>query len=232
MGEYGNNLMIYSSDSIILKHQINVGCIIRSFQFTKNNREVIVVTKDQRVRIYSLATFEGAYLRELHTVHKGAITCTDLSTHGGYMLTGGQDNLLKMWDYEAQKTVPYFFQAFIGHTYPLVRTMFNPLDNGMVISAAENDGIYIWSFAGDVATNYHPAIEQEDQAPVHQVDRDQLHEPTVLERMRASVKEKRKPKLAEFSFILPEFKLQQKDPNENLSSLGVQQERVDTTGIT
>ena len=31
MGEYGNNLMIYSSDSIILKHQINVGTVIRSF---------------------------------------------------------------------------------------------------------------------------------------------------------------------------------------------------------
>ena len=31
MGEYGNNIMIYSSDSIILKHQINVGSIIRSF---------------------------------------------------------------------------------------------------------------------------------------------------------------------------------------------------------
>lgn len=46
MGEYGNNLMIYSSDSIILKHQIAVGSIIRSFQFTKNNREVIIVTKD------------------------------------------------------------------------------------------------------------------------------------------------------------------------------------------
>ena len=31
MGEYGNNLMIYSSDSIILKHQIQVGAIIRRF---------------------------------------------------------------------------------------------------------------------------------------------------------------------------------------------------------
>ena len=31
MGEYGNNIMIYSSDSIILKHQINVGQIVRSF---------------------------------------------------------------------------------------------------------------------------------------------------------------------------------------------------------
>lgn len=124
------------------------------------------------------------------------------------MITGGQDNLLKMWDYDAQKTVPYFFQAFIGHTYPLVKTMFNPFDNGMVISAAENDGIYIWQFHGDVNTNFHPPVENEGEAPGSQFDRDQLHEPTVLERMRASVKEKRKPKLAEFSFILPEFKVQ------------------------
>ena len=59
------------------------------------------MTKDQRVRVYSLATFEGAYLRELCTVHKGAVTCTDLSTNGGFMLTGGEDNLLKIWDYDA-----------------------------------------------------------------------------------------------------------------------------------
>jgi len=50
--------------------------------------------------------------------------------------------------------------------------------------------------------------------------------------MRASVKEKRKPKLAEFSFILPEFKVQHKEENAGLFSLGVSNERVDTTGIT
>ncbi len=146
------------------------------------------------------------------------------------MLTGGQDNLLKMWDYDAQKTVPHFFQAFIGHTYPVVSTMFNPLDNGMVISAAENDGIYIWQFHGDVHSNYHPQ-EQEEQAPGYQIDRDALHEPTVLERMRASVKEKRKPKLAEFSFIVPEFKPQQKE-DEKILELGQPSGvQVDTTGI-
>jgi hypothetical protein len=31
MGDYGNNIMIYSSDSIILKHQIHVGHVVRSF---------------------------------------------------------------------------------------------------------------------------------------------------------------------------------------------------------
>ena len=80
--------------------------------------------------------------------------------------------------------MPHFFQAFIGHTYPLVSTMFNPLDNNMVISAAENDGIYIWTFNGDTRTNFHPQADENaaEQATATQIEG--LHEPTVLERMR------------------------------------------------
>ena len=226
MGEYGNNLMIYSSDSIILKHQISVGAIIRSFQFSKSSREVIIVTKDQRIRIYSLARFEGLYLRELTTVHRGACRTTDLSNNGGYMLTGGEDNLLKMWDYDAQKTVPFFYQAFIGHTFPLVSAMFNPLDNGMVVSAAENDGIYIWGFYGDTKSNYHPTIEDEEAAGV--IDREELHVPTVLEKMRMAVKEKKKPKLAEYSFIVSDWKAQDQ-LDHAMHSLGVAD--YDLTGL-
>ena len=37
------------------------------------------------------------------------------------------------------------------------------------------------------------------------VDRDALHEPTVLEKMRRLVKEKKKPKLKETSFIVSNF---------------------------
>jgi WD40 repeat protein len=130
--------------------------VVKSFQFTKNCRELIVVTKDLRIRVYSLARFEGIYIRELHTVHRGSITTTDLSQNGGYMLTGGDDNLIKLWDYDAQKNVPAYYQAFIGHTFPLVKTLFNPHDNGMVITTAENDGIYIWQFHGDTKSNFYP----------------------------------------------------------------------------
>ena len=52
----------------------------------------------------------------------------------------------------------------------------------------------------------------------------------MIERMRASVKEKRKPKLAEFSFIVPEFKIQFSE-DAKLSSLGVVAERIDKTGV-
>ena len=134
------------------------------------------------------------------------------------MITGGEDNLLKMWDYDAQKTVPFFYQAFIGHTFPLVSAMFNPLDNGMVVSAAENDGIYIWNFYGDTKSNYHPPIDEEGDA-VGVIDREELHQPTVLEKMRMAVKEKKKPKLAEYSFIVSDWKAQEQFEHD-LHSLG------------
>ena len=107
MGEYGNNLMVYDTDSIILKNQIQAGFILKSFQFAQNSSEVILVTADQRIRFYSLARFEGIFLRELTTVHRGSINTTDLSLNGGFMLTGGSDNLIKIWDYDAVKTTPY-----------------------------------------------------------------------------------------------------------------------------
>lgn len=85
----------------------------------------------------------------------------DISNNSGYMLTGGEDNMIKVWDYEANKTIPYFFQSFIGHTYPVKCLMFNPLDNGVVFSAGEKDGIYVWSFYGDTQTEYsHRNLEE------------------------------------------------------------------------
>ena len=62
--------------------------------------------------------------------------------------------MVKVWDYEASKTIPYFFQSFIGHTYPVNNLLFNPLDNSTVFSSGEKDGIYVWSFYGDTQTNY------------------------------------------------------------------------------
>jgi len=226
MGEYGNSVMIYSSDSVVLKHHIQVGIVVKSFQFNKNGREIIVVTKDQRIRFYSFTRFEGNYLKELSTVHRGAVQSTDLSNNGGFMLTGGEDNLIKIWDYDAQTTTPSHFQAFIGHTFPVVNTLFNPLDNNMVFSAGVNDGIFIWEFHGDTQTNFFPQLEEDEQhqlaAMTMQIDRDALHEPTLLEKMRAKVQDRRRPKLAEFSFVLPEFKkLNRDDVPRGLASADV-----------
>ena len=75
--------------------------------------------------------------------------------------------MLKVWDYEAQKTTPYFFQSFIGHTYPVKAIMFNPTNNGQIITIGERDGIFIWDFNGDVENDYH-ADQPRDQDTLDQ----------------------------------------------------------------
>jgi WD40 repeat protein len=59
--------------------------------------------------VISLSKFEGVFLREISTVHRGNVLSHSISNNSGYMLTGGEDNMLKVWDYEASKTIPYFF---------------------------------------------------------------------------------------------------------------------------
>lgn len=82
---------------------------MRSFEFSKDGREIILVTDDLRIKFYSLATFAGDCYKELSAVHREGVNCSDLSLNGGFMLTGGQDTLLKVWDYDAQKNQPSQF---------------------------------------------------------------------------------------------------------------------------
>jgi WD40 repeat protein len=93
-------------------------------------------------------------LREINSVHRGSITSLSVSGNSGFFLTGGEDSILKIWDYEAQKTIPYYFQAFIGHTYPVRGVMFCPSDNSTIMTAGDKDGIYLWNFHGDVRTQF------------------------------------------------------------------------------
>ena len=86
-----------------------VNNIVKSFQFANNNRDLLVVTKDCKVRFYSLIKYEGIFLREIANIHRGTISSIDVSGNAGYLLTGGEDSMVKIWDYEAQKAVPYYF---------------------------------------------------------------------------------------------------------------------------
>ena len=158
------------------------------------------------MRFYSLSRFEGVYLRELTSCHREGISGLDLSQNGGFMLTGGDDNLLKLWDSDAQKTVPYYFQAFIGHIYPVTACMFSPANNRTIYTTGEKDGIYVWRFYGDTQTNMYPeGADAHQEAYVEVPDRNKLNEPSNLERMRMQVKELKKPVLGAYAFVVPEF---------------------------
>ena len=155
MGEYGNNVIVYDTESFLIQHQIMVNNIVRSFKFANNNNDLVIVTKDCKIRFYCLMKYEGLFLREISSCHRGSIRAVDVSINSGYMLSAGEDSMVRVWDYEAQKTTPFFFQSFIGHTYPLVAVLFNPTNNGQIITVGQRDGIFVWDFNGDFENDYH-----------------------------------------------------------------------------
>ena len=154
MGENGNNIIAYDTESFLIQHQVQVNTAVKFFKFANRNTDLLVVTKDCRVRFYSLSSYEGVFMREVANCHRGMLTALDVSNNSGYMLTGGEDTLLKIWDYEAQETRSYNFQSFIGHSYTLKSCMFNPKNNKQIISVGANDGIFFWDFNGDVDGDY------------------------------------------------------------------------------
>ena len=111
LGDHGNNLLIYETDSIVLRHKISVGTIIRSFKFHPNSKKVTIVTKDLRTRVYKLSKFEGVYCAnsELISVHREGISAFDMSANGKYMVTAGDDKLIKLWDSKAPINDPQYY---------------------------------------------------------------------------------------------------------------------------
>mmetsp|Transcript_52906 Transcript_52906/g.72458 ORF Transcript_52906/g.72458 Transcript_52906/m.72458 type:complete len:102 (+) Transcript_52906:1643-1948(+) len=101
--------MIYDMQSIILRHQIQANHVIKSFYFANNNRDIVIITKDTKIKFYRLNCFEGEFKKEITTVHRGDVTALDISKNGDYFLSGGEDNLIKVWDYEANKTIPFYY---------------------------------------------------------------------------------------------------------------------------
>jgi len=94
-----------------------VNSIVTQFKFANGNHDLMVVTKDCKIKFYNSHRFEGMLQREIANCHRGCISSLAVSHNSSYFLTGGQDNMVKIWDYEVQKTQPYFFQSFIGHSY-------------------------------------------------------------------------------------------------------------------
>jgi WD40 repeat protein len=84
------------------------------------------------------------------------------------MLTGGEDTLLKIWDYSAEVTNAKNFQSFIGHTYGIVKVMFNPVKPNSIITVGAKDGIFFWDFNGDVDVDYRAPFStlSEQRAPM------------------------------------------------------------------
>ena len=152
LGTHSSIIFIWDVQTFAQKFRINTsGFVIQKMLFSPNGQDLLVISSGQeyKVKFYGLNGFEAIFIKEFSKCHSFAeINDIAVSKNSKYLVTGGSDKIIKIWDYSARPNA-LRTQGFIGHSSSVSHLRFS-LDKNFLISCANGpDGIYIWSFNGD-----------------------------------------------------------------------------------
>lgn len=83
--------------------------------------------------------FDGNSIRKVDGSEEGEVNCLSITREGEHLVTGGEDKVVKLWDYDTGKQ---HFQG-VGHTSPITNVMVAP-DQLTVVSTGSEGAIFIW----------------------------------------------------------------------------------------
>lgn len=136
IGNYGSSISIWDSNSFTISNSIGTkGFLLKELVFSPKGWELIAITTDCSLRFYDTRVKGGQLIRNVTNAHRGSVTTFSFSNNSEYFITGGQDHIVKLWDSDVNletgqtQASPYYFQSFIGHTYPVQKVIFNPNNN-------------------------------------------------------------------------------------------------------
>src|SRR5260370_1025656 len=75
--------------------------------------------------------------------HTGPLSSVAFSPDGRYLLSGGSDRLIKLWDVQTRSEI----RSFRGHKDWVTSVMFSP-DGHRVLSAAVDQSVRVWEIGG------------------------------------------------------------------------------------
>lgn len=136
--EESGYIFIFDNTGIspVILDTINTGTgITFSTSISPDNSKVAVGAANGKLFIYSIS--DGTLLNEI-TAHQSWVLSVNYSPNGNYIVTGGSDSKVKIWD--SNGTLIY---TCSGHTGQVTNVKVSP-DNNYVISSSKDDKIKIW----------------------------------------------------------------------------------------
>jgi WD40 repeat protein len=119
-------------------------CVFESTMFKgicyhPDESQLLTTGSDRKIAYWD--TFDGQAIRVLEGSDEGELCCLAISESGQTFCSGGQDRLLKVWDYEGG-TCKYLG---IGHSGGITAVAIAP-DQKSVVSVGSEGAIFIWNF--------------------------------------------------------------------------------------
>lgn len=109
-----------------------------SVQFTPNNVQILTCGSDRKIGYWE--TLDGSLVREVEGTSVGSVNCIDISADGCYFVTGGNDCLVKFWDYMLGEII----HVGVGHAAIVTACRFSS-DNKFIVTTSSDGAIIIWN---------------------------------------------------------------------------------------
>ena len=146
LGAGGTSICAWDCLSLTMKAKFMTGgTSIRSLAFVDQGLAVVTNSQPPKLHIYELNGFKLTLQREFPNLHSGYISNFAVSSNSRYLLSTGEDRVVKIWDY--LKPQEGKCQSFLGHTSPTDQ-LFLSKSLTWLLTASRNDGLFLWEFLG------------------------------------------------------------------------------------
>lgn len=146
LGAGGTSICAWDCLSLTMKAKFMTGgTSIRSLAFVEQGLAVVTNSQPPKIHIYELNGFKLTLQREFHGLHSGYISNFAVSSNSRYLISTGEDRVVKVWDYLQPQEGKC--QSFLGHTSPTDQLF---LSNSLswLLTSSRNDGLFLWEFLG------------------------------------------------------------------------------------
>ena len=159
IGSESNCALVWNSLTFGLKNRVPINNFFIKRICLINKNLLACILDNCNVRFYALSETEGIFIKELMNLHINNINQFITSHNYKYLISSGEEGMIKIWDMKMVFKPMQSYQQFIGHATG-VRGLILMENKGLLISSSENSGIYFWNFLGDTTFTESEIIQE------------------------------------------------------------------------
>jgi len=132
-------------------------CLFESTMFKNivyhpDESQLLTTGSDRKVAYWD--TFDGQAIRVLEGSEEGELCTLSISKSGSHYVSGGQDRLLKLWDYD-EGVCKYIG---VGHSGSITSAKISP-DQTFIVSTGTEGAIFLWKMPEELVEKCHELPE-------------------------------------------------------------------------
>merc|ERR1712187_316870 len=140
-----------------LKTKTRSLCLFESTMFKglvyhPDESQLLTCGSDRKVAYWD--TFDGQAIRVLEGSDEGELTTIAISNSGSHYVTGGEERLLKLWNYD-EGVCKYIG---VGHSGAITGAAISP-DQTFTVSVGTEGAIFIWTVPPEVVEKCHEVTD-------------------------------------------------------------------------